>query len=239
MKYLFYLLVMINLVFFIWKFGMEHTESLLQARHDQQLQLPEEGIPPTLEQDAWPSVAMPAETAATEMPETSSALPRAASKHGCFEIGPIPAREKAESYAALLEPNVKDVRVVIRAGDVPEGWWVLYPKAATPEAGRANRHMLEGKGIYATWLFDKGPLAGALSLGLYKTRGEADRALEQLAEKGVTAAVVPRLVRGDVYWLKIPWTGLPLELDEAVQMLNSHDPALGMPPPATCSGQEH
>lgn len=239
MKYLFYLLVMINLVFFIWKFGMEHSESLLQARHDQQYQLPEEGIPPVLEQEPWPTAEPPAETAAVELPEASSVLPRTPSKHGCFEIGPIPTREKAEAYETLLEPNVKEARVVIRAGDVPEGWWVLYPKAATPEASRANRHMLEGKGIYATWLFDKGPLAGSISLGLYKTRGDADRAQEQLAEKGVTATVVPRLVRGEVYWLKIPWTGLPLELDETVQMLNSHDASLGMPAPVPCAGQEH
>lgn len=239
MKYLFYVLVMINLVFFIWKFGLEHSESLLQARHDQQLLLPEEGIPPVLEQDAWPSEEPLAEAKAEDPPETSSILPRTASKHGCFEVGPIPTRDKAEAYASLLEPEVKDVRVVIRAGDVPEGWWVLYPKAVTPEAGRANRHMLEGKGIYATWLFDKGPLAGALSLGLYKTRGEADRAVAQLAEKGINAAVAPRLVRGEVYWLKMPWTGLPLELDETIQTLNSRDTTLGMPAPLPCTGKDH
>jgi hypothetical protein len=41
-------------------------------------------------------------------------------------------------------------------------------------------------------------------------------------------------VRGDVYWVRFSWKGLPLDLEEIVRVLNSQDPALQMPLPAPC-----
>jgi hypothetical protein len=94
--------------------------------------------------------------------------------------------------------------------------------------------MLLNNGITETWLFDKGPLEGSISLGLYPTQAEAQVAHQGLMEKGITTKLAPRLVRGDVFWLKIPWSKLPLVLDDLVQMLNSQDPTLKMPSPEVC-----
>jgi hypothetical protein len=41
-------------------------------------------------------------------------------------------------------------------------------------------------------------------------------------------------VRGDVFWIKMPWTKLPLLLEEAIHTLNSQDPGLRMPAPLAC-----
>lgn len=240
MKYLFYILVVINLVFFTWKFGLQHSESFLRDENDQHLELPDHSaVPPDNGEtgdnpDSYPAETDPAESITGPIIIEPPSLPRTASAKGCFEIGPLQTREAAEGYMTLLAPSAKDIRLAIRPGDVPDGWWVIYPKAATFEAAHANRHMLESNGIFDSWLFDKGPLAGAISLGLYKTREEADQALQLLVEKGIGAKVVPRLVRGEVFWLKIPWPGLPLALDETVQVLNSQDPTLAMPAPVPC-----
>lgn len=238
MKYLFYLLVVINLIFLIWKFGLDERSSFVREQQDQRLVMPRASStsnPPGAMDSDFPVVLDPPGAEGLSLP--GSDLPDTASRHGCFEIGPIETREMAENYLTLLYPTAKDARVVTRAGDVPNGWWVIYPKASTPEAARANRQMLLNKGIYETWLFDKGPLEGAISMGLYKTPGEADLAMQDFRAKGVTAKVTPRLVRGDVFWVKVPWTQLPLLLDEAVQTLNSQDPALKMPSPAPCEGK--
>lgn len=239
MKYLFYLLVVINLVFLLWKFGLDEQKSLLQEQQEQHLALEQgtsgAGLPGAMDSDfpTSPDQSLDEEPSASGTGD----LPDSANRHGCFEIGPVETREMAENFATLLYPTAREARVVTRAGDVPDGWWVIYPKAGTPEASRANRQMLLNKGIHETWLFDQGPLAGTISLGLYKTPGEADLALQELRAKGITAKVTPRLVRGDVFWVKIHWTQLPLLLDEAVQTLNSQDPALKMPSPDPCEGK--
>jgi len=238
MKYLFYLLVVINLVFLVWKFGLDERSSFLREQQDQHLAMPQgsstAGLPGAMDSD-FPVTLDPPEAGGLSTPESN--LPETASRHGCFEIGPIETRELAENFVTLLYSTAKEARVVTRAGDVPNGWWVIYPKAGTPEAARANRQMLLNKGIYETWLFERGPLEGSISMGLYKTPGEADLAMQAIRAKGVTAKVTPRLVRGDVFWVKIPWTQLPLLLDEAVQTLNSQDPALKMPSPVPCEGK--
>ncbi len=236
MKYIFYLLIVINLVFLVWKFGLQQKESLWQDEEEQRIDVTEgaTAMPAGVDWDDGFETLPPESDPDDALPGEASALPATAKSDGCFEIGPIQTREQAESFITLLEPSVKVINLVIRPGDVPDGWWVLYPKAATREAALANRHMLESHGIYDSWLFDKGPLEGAISLGVYATREEAEQALLPLTGQGIAAKVIPRLVRGEVLWLKIPWPGLPLALDEAVQTLNSQDPALAMPAPAPC-----
>ena len=236
MKYLFYVLVVINLVFFVWKLGLQHGETFLRDDNDRHMELPEDvaDFEGGDDREEYPAGPEAVEDATGPIIIEPPPEPRHASAKGCFEIGPIQNREAAEGFMSLLAHSAKEIRLVIRPGDVPEGWWVVYPKASTLEATHANRRMLEAHGIFDSWLFDKGPLAGAISLGLYKTREEADQALRLLAEKGIGAKVVPRLVRGEVFWLKIPWTGLPLALEETIQVLNSQDPTLAMPLPAVC-----
>ena len=98
----------------------------------------------------------------------------------------------------------------------------------------ANRQMLMNKGVYENWLFDRGPLVGAISLGLYKTQGEAEKALLGYKEKGINAKVRPRLVRANGFWLRVPWDKPSLELDEAIQSINSGDTSIKMPSPTPC-----
>ena len=237
MKQIFYILVVINLIFLVWKFGLEERDALIEAANDQHVEIlesPAVGLESEnfKSADFLPVEPDPAEN--SESAEASVGLPEYASNRGCFEIGPIRDREIADDYLSLLAPTAPDALVVIRSGDVAEGWWVIYPKASTREAALANRQMLHNKGIYETWLFDKGPLEGAISLGLYPSQAEAQVSQQSLMEKGISAKLVPRLVRGDLFWLKIPWTKLPLVLDDAIHLLNSQDPTLKMPPPEVC-----
>ena len=236
MKQIFYLLVVINLIFLAWKFGLEKRDALIEAANEEHLEYQPPSASNFVNEGFQESDFLPAEPDGTvsDSTEASVGLPQSASGDGCFEIGPIQSREIAENFLSLLSPTAKDAHVVIRSGDVPEGWWLIYPKASTREAALANRQMLLNKGIYETWLFDQGPLEGSISLGLYPTQVEAQTARQVLMEKGVNPNIVPRLVRGDVFWLKIPWTQLPLVLDDAVQMLNSQDPTLKMPSPEAC-----
>jgi hypothetical protein len=253
MKNLFYLLIVLNVVFFVWKNGLEpHVSDPATATAgsfsfsdggDRQLTLPAAG--PDIAPATPPADAAAGQTPTHQVAEGGEGPadfaepekplePLLQSADGCYEIGPILTREAAEAYLGLIGSSVQEARVVIKTGAVPDGWWVLYPKARTLEGARANRRLLAKYGVFDSWIFDKGPLALAISLGLYKTRGEAEQAAKPLMDRGVIVEVAPRRVRGEVFALKLNWSGLPLELDEKVQLLNSQDSALQMPAPSQC-----
>jgi hypothetical protein len=253
MKNLFYLLIVLNVVFFVWKNVREQPVSDQATPTDNSLSFADGGDRPLTLPAAGPDIAPatpPADDDAGQVAEhqvadggvgqTDSAEsekplePLQQSADGCYEIGPILTREAADAYLGLIGSSVQEARVVIKTGAVPDGWWVLYPKARTLEGARANRRLLAKYGVFDSWIFDKGPLALAISLGLYKTRGEAEQAAKPLLDRGVIVEVAPRRIRGEVFALKLNWSGLPLELDEKVQLLNSQDSALQMPAPSQC-----
>lgn len=249
MKYLVYLLVLANVVFFLWETGFrEGRESDGTYR---ELEIPSGlerialrgevagnagAAAPMVVAAAGPAAQVPLPEISPQ-PETA-APPAETSVSGkpvdCFEIGPSQTQQEAEGFLELLESHAPKAEVVGKPGDVPDRWWVLFPKAASLEAGRENRRMLAEKGVVDTWLFDKGPLQGAISLGLFKTREEAEAARKAFMAKNIVAEVVPRLVRGKVYWVKIPWHRPGLEFEEIVQVLNTQDPTLRIPAPIPC-----
>jgi hypothetical protein len=248
MKPVIYLLVLANAAFLLWEVGFAgRGES--SGPLPNQLAMPsgvepirligEPGLVPDAETvvavapPAEPTATLAAadrgEKAAVEAKDTKSSKPV-----DCFQLGPSQTQDQAQTVADLFKSHAKDVSVVAHPGDVPNGWWVLYPKAENLDAARKNRQMLSEKGIADAWLFDKGPLQWAISLGLHNTREKAEEAQKPLTAKNIVTEIAPRMVRGRVYWVKIPWRKSALDFDEVVQVLNSQDPTLSLPAPRPC-----
>ena len=229
------MLVLVNLVFLGWKYGLDHwgfktgPESKVQTSMDplDSLGADEAGFD-LLPTEPDPS---PVHDGMSNTAEDAQSPPRS----GCMSLGPFATREEAESHLTVLATLAKDLRVINRSGDVPDGFWVLFTKATTREGALANRQLLLNRGFYETWLFDRGPLAGSIALGLYSTEEEANAALVTFRERGINAKVRPRLVRGQSFWIKVPWQGSVMEFDEAIQTLKGHDGTLNLPSPSNCS----
>lgn len=241
MKKLLYLLALVNLVFFVWEVGFREDKSPEDSF--QELAIPsgverialtgEPGQAPDAEEVPEGEVVDPG-LAGEEIPAPESKPNPPPKPTDCYQIGPAQTRAEADNLLDLLKSQAPDANIVTLSGDVPEGWWILYPKAINLDVARANRRALAEKGVVDAWLFEKGPLQGALSLGLYKTREEAEAARKPFMDKNIVTEIAPRLVRGQVFWLKIPWHRPALELEEIVQVLNSQDSSLHIPAPVAC-----
>ena len=246
MRFLFFLLLIVNGVFLAWKSGWSPAEWLGSGETEQTLVLPKEvTLTASTEQGAsmWDNKLSGnasvdgqrfEDKAGTEDKVSQDPASVLLSDNGCYEMGPVRDKAVADSFVQLLNANAKDVSIATRSGSAPEGWWVLFPKASTLEAARGNRRLLESKGVIDNWLFETGPLRGAISLGFYKTREEAEQLAQQLRDKSVVVKIAPRLVRGDAFWVRFSWEGLPQDLEEVVRVLNSQDSALKMPMPSPC-----
>ena len=103
------------------------------------------------------------------------------------------------------------------------------------EAAKAKRQMLQDQGIRDFWLFNRGELQGAISLGLFNARDKAEVAQKQFMGKNVLSEIVPRMVQMDAYWVKIPWIRPKLDLEEIVQTLNMENSELRIPAPISCN----
>ncbi len=242
MKYFVYLLILANVVFFLWETGFREREG--DGTH-QELAIPsglerivlsnEVVAPDTAEPEPGDADLQAAETdMSTNGEETPPPEAKPPVASDCFLIGPEADKAKAEELKGLIKTHAPDVSTEAKPGEVPDGWWILFPKAASLEAARENRRMLVEKGVVDMWVFEKGSLQWAISLGLYSSREKAEAARKQFSDKNIVAEVAPRLVRGEVYWLRIPWHRPALELEEVIQLLNTQDPESKIPAPIPC-----
>lgn len=241
MKKFVYLLILVNLIFFVWEVGFREDEK--PEGSFQELAIPtgmerialanEPGQTPDVDEVPEGEVVDPG-IAGEEIPAPESKPKPPPKPSDCYQIGPAQTRAEADNLLDLLKSQAPDINIVTQSGDVPDGWWVLYPKAINLDVARENRRALTEKGVVDAWLFEKGPLQGSLSLGLYKTREEAEAARKPFMGRNIVTEIAPRLVRGQVFWLKVPWHRPALELEEIVQVLNSQDSSLHIPAPVTC-----
>lgn len=242
MKYVFYLLVLANLAFFLWEIApgrsheaQESVQTIAIPSGGERIVLLKEAPVNTLLPSGGEDVRGGLSDAPAASPSGDNARGKARKgKANCFMIGPNLTQADADTVLELLSSHARDATVVTRPGDVPDGWWIIYPRAINGVIARQNRAMLAAKGVHDTWIFENGPLQWGISLGLYDTLDQAEEAQKQFEEKNLMTDVTPRMVRGSVYWVKVPWRRPSLELDEIVQVLNSQDPSLRIPSPVPC-----
>lgn len=243
MKYAFYSLILANIVFFLWESNILGRGSNNDAPYkelrlprtvepivllSERTESPEKNTDPVLvevsatgpkpEQAKGTAPAGTSEPARKEtVPVDAPPVPIRATVPNCFQWGPITDETRARGVLDQVKARSDEADLVKKPSDLTDGWWVLFPKAHDMDAAKSNRKMLLEKGVTDLWLFDKGPLQGAISLGLFKTLNRAEQAQKIFTDQGIITEVVPRQVRGDAYWVRIPWTGPATELDEFVK----------------------
>ena len=240
MKYLFYLLLIGNVVFYLWETGVGGERTKVERR---ELALPDEterlvllrelpdapkkarGSEPSAqidrqqmkEESAVNAIIEESQLEAKKATPQPSPVPTIKPDPSCHLFGPIDGEAQANKAMGELKPQLTgEVDVVRRPAETIGGYWVLYPKAENLDAAKINRRMLMDKGIRDIWLFDKGELAGAISLGLYHSQQRAEAAQKKFFEQNLKTEVVPRLVREEAYWLKVHWEASRDELDQLI-----------------------
>jgi hypothetical protein len=231
MRILFYCLLLVNLMFVIWKFGFDRSERHAQEAPSRVAE-PSESQGSALTPDQYEM--LPLETSALSNGQQLPEVELEAVIENCGLIGPINDRKEAEAMLPDLLTLSKEAQIIARPLEVAEGWWVIFPKAATREVALANRQMLINRGFYENWLFDDGPQKFAISLGIYPTPEEAEAAAKSIRDKGIGVKVVPREVLGSRFWVKMVWAKPLRELDEAIQLINTQDGAAKIPSPIAC-----
>lgn len=131
-----------------------------------------------------------------------------------------------ESQAQQALKQLQDQRITASLGsDTHEqisGYWVLIPASKDRDAGKAKVAELKAAGVKDVWLFAKGSLKNAISLGLFSTQANAGRRAKQVEIAGFEPDIVPKVSESPRYWLDYStssgWSADSLKLPKSAQL---------------------
>jgi hypothetical protein len=241
MKYIFFLLLTVNIAFYAWSARSEYDSIMRLALNlpegTERIKLLSEAPPDEINHPPSPVALLPAavpaapvkgaKQKASTQPSVPGATLETAAPHsdappppdraqGCWLLGPYAAELSAQAAQEEIARKVQQTALVNRSADIVDGYWLLYPRADNIEAGRDNRRMLQEKGIHDLWLFDRGELAGYISLGLYQTQAGVEEAQKKYFERNIATEIRPRAASVHGYWIEIPWQGERNQLESAL-----------------------
>ena len=192
MRVFVFLLVLANLLFFVWTQGY-----LDSAKDPDALRMQHQLSPEKMKivaRDEPPSVV-------AEVKATEPAKP----EPGCVQISDLHTSEVGlvEKMVADQWPGFESNRITLATGAV--SYWVFIPPLASKKDAEAKASELKKMKIGDYFIVQEdGPNNNAISLGLFSTRDAADAYLKSLRDKGVKSAkVTERNVKPAMYRLEI------------------------------------
>lgn len=138
-------------------------------------------------------IVSPEELAAKAKPESPSLSvatpePIAPPVAVCYEWGSFAAVDAARAKAALEHLSL-DVTVTRHTPQEAIRYWVYIPPLKTPEAAQAKVAEVQQLGVEETFIIQDPKWRNAISLGVFRDEGLANKFLEDLHSRGVKSAV--------------------------------------------------
>ncbi|MBI4741233.1 MAG: SPOR domain-containing protein [Betaproteobacteria bacterium] len=201
-----FLLVLANLLFFVWAQGYFGAPSNPDAYRMQQQIKPEqltvvgrgdspvaaaETAPPPADEAAQQPEAETAETAPEKVEksaEKTAEKPEKKEPNVCLSWGELPVTD-ADKLERLIVGKFSSLKLKRRNTAASGAYWVFVPPAANRQAAEAKAAELKELGAPEHFIVaDAGPNQLAISLGVFSTQGAANERLEALRLKGVNGA---------------------------------------------------
>ena len=199
MKWLFWLMLLANLIFFSFiQWGETLTGENKNLKHQSSLNV--EKIKLLAGPTATPTTSLPSAVLATSQDQRAFTVV-------CLEWGEFSGTDSVRAAAALTTLKLTD-KLTQRQTEYAIGYWVYLPPAQTRAEMDKNIAELKTHNVkdYFT-VQDAGQWKNAISLGVFKTDKAARKAFDSLRAKGVKTAVMGELMskfKLTVFVLKSP-----------------------------------
>lgn len=179
MKWIIYVLLLVNLGLFVWHYqpedGAHHkstreqsTRLVLLSEYEQQLQLTGDGK------------------------DSAS----------CYNLGPFTHRD---SFRKAKQRFIKQGITVferVSSDSVRNGYWVLLPASNSRNLARVQIQQLKEKGVKEYFLIDTGEMKNAISLGVFSKPNLAKRRHDKVEKLGFRPIIRKIALPKRVYWLE-------------------------------------
>lgn len=181
MKWLFWLLLLANLVFFAF---MQWGGALVDDSRNMQPQqaFNAEKIKLQTASSVVPGPVLPAPAAQSSVPALTAAV--------CLEWGEFSGNDFTRASTALSALHLDD-RLAQRQTEHVSGYWVYIPPLKSRAEVDRKVGQLKARGVEEYFVVkEEGKWQNAISLGIFKTEDAAQKFLDSLAAKGVISARV-------------------------------------------------
>jgi hypothetical protein len=236
LRWLISILLLLNLALFVWGYVQpqppeEHVAPLPDGLPTIRLLAERDRPQPASEsrgrQEPGPDVADAHKDAVMSKAAAEPTAPEQRSLR-CLRLGPFDRQEAASAAVDELSAAGHETRVEVEIDRSQSGYWVLIPPGNDdPDFVIVN---LELAGIQDLWRFDKGELAGAISLGLFSDRKQAQARQIGLQEMGFDAEIRPRYLEKPGYWIESSYAQGDEAAEAALEQLYVEHSWLGYPP---------
>ena len=132
----------------------------------------------------------------------------------CTSIGPFPDLPQASQAQAALRAAGFQPRQRVEQGEIWAGYWVSVQGLATRDAAEAALKTLTANGIGDVYVMPGSDPPNVLSLGVFSDYQRAQRRLDEVRAIGLTPRIDDRKRAGSVYWIDV-------ELKEPGQLIDS------------------
>jgi hypothetical protein len=235
MKWLFTMLLAVNVVYFGWELDRETRLTIRNsppavslpatARPLQliseldtppDLRVSMEADIPAIAQEAAEQVAIAVpEQLVAELPDIQLAeLENIATTSTCYKYGPVLDEELIEGLHDWFRSRNALAAVHYTDEQATNMFWVYLAPQPTRETAIAVLEDMRSKGIGDYRLINRGELVNAISLGLFSSRDAVDARLMELKDKGYVPVVVPYADVKRIYWLEVQVTSTSPAVEE-------------------------
>ena len=178
MKWLFYLLLIANILIFAYArlgAGNGDAQSAHQPFNADKIKLLRE---------------MPAAPALKPVAKLETTITTMAAKPAvCLEWGSFAGEEQARAQQALEQLQLGE-RLVSRSVEEGATYWVYIPPLKTRKDAEKKIAELKARGVTEYFLVPDGPSKNVISLGIFKSEELANNYLASLQTKGVLTAII-------------------------------------------------
>lgn len=119
----------------------------------------------------------------------------------CASIGPFIADSDARRAQDALTPLVDRLRLRREAERASRGWSVFLPAPASRNEALRVARALQQSGVRDYYVVTAGPQQNTISLGLFASRENAERRLEEVLALGYQPAITERIDERSVTWI--------------------------------------
>ncbi len=154
----------------------------------------------------------------------------------CVKLGPFDQEAETFNMIAVLDKSGHEASLDINRTHEQSGYWVLIPAGSDDPDFLVAN--LELAGVDDVWRFSKGELAGAVSLGLYSDRVRAEQRRDELTEKGFNAKIHPRQLEQLSFWIKTRYYDKDALAAAALDQLFNANPRMSYPAPQCAESVE-
>jgi hypothetical protein len=162
-------------------------------------------VAPLLSKQEKPEVHPPLLTEKSQPKPESAKIPELYPQ--CVLVGPVETQADAEQIAIRLRALGLKPDLQTESHSERAGFWVLIPPQANRSEAIKMAKRLEKSGVSDLWRFTSGDLLHAISLGMFQGKARATIRKREIDALGFNSEIYPRYREITDYWLRYRFKG--------------------------------